>query len=332
MSRIAFIGAGRWALALALKLHDRGHAVALWEPSAESLARFAAGRLHPDLPLDGPVPERVAVTGDAPTALAAADFAVFAVPSTALAQTASAVADLLATSTLVVTVTKGIDPQSLKRLSVVLGERVRRTNICVLAGPGIPYDVVAGDPTSLVAASDDPTTAERVRDTFAGGTLRVYSHPDVVGVELGAAIKNVVAIAGGICDGIGLGINAKAALLTRGLAETVRLGVALNASPMTFAGLSGMGDLIVTAFSPNSRNHELGRLIGSGLPLTEARTRLNGVAEGAITCRSVRAIAARQNVTMPICDEVYRILHEGVSPDESLKRLIDRKPKPEVWR
>jgi glycerol-3-phosphate dehydrogenase (NAD(P)+) len=332
MSSVAFVGAGRWALALALALHRRGHTVRLWEPEPRALARFLTDRHHPDLPPNHPIPIEITVTGEPAQALRQAEIIAFAVPSPSLAVTAESIKHLIPTGAAVLTVTKGVDPQSLRRLSLVLAERLGRPSVCVLAGPGIPYDFVCGDPTSLVAASENRTTAERVRDVFSGGTLRVYSHDDVVGVELGAAIKNVIAIAGGVCDGLELGMNAKAALLTRGLAEMIRLGLTLNANPMTFAGLSGMGDLIVTAFSPHSRNHELGRLIGTGLALDDARASLNGVAEGATTCQSIRAIAGRLTVQMPICEEVYQMLFCGVTPAESLERLARRRPRPEVWQ
>ena len=330
--KVSFVGAGRWALALAGRMAANGLDASLWETDRRNLERFLKNRNHPDLPPDRPVPESVSVADDLPAVLARAEIVVFAVPSTALKQTAQAVRAAGARPRVVVTVTKGIDPDTLQRMSVVLTDTLRPLPVVVLAGPGIPYDFALGDPTSLVAASEDEAGAVLVRDSFSGGNLRVYSHADVVGVELGAALKNVVALAAGILDGLGLGINAKSALIARGLAEMIRLGIAFNANPMTFAGLSGMGDLIVTAFSEHSRNHTLGRAIGAGVDPGAAQQALAGVAEGAVTARSARALAARQGVEMPIVEEVCRILFEGSAPKESLERLLRRPPKQEIWK
>ena len=330
--RIAFVGAGRWALALGIRLAENGHEVALWEFSPSNLERLKSTRRHPDLPEDVALPTTVSVTNDLGGAVAAAQVIVFAVPSDTLAGVVQQVKPLNPKPQALVTVTKGIEPKTLKRLSVTISEALPALPVVVLAGPGIPYDVALGDPTSLVAASASETAAAMVRDTFTGGNLRVYSHGDVVGVELGAALKNVIAIAAGVADGIGLRINAKAALLTRGLAEITRLGLAFNANPLTFAGLSGMGDLIVTAFSDHSRNHALGVAVGRGEPTAAALSGLSGVAEGAITVRSARSLAGNQRVEMPITEEVYRMLYEGASPRDSMARLLRRSPRQEIWK
>jgi len=330
--RITFVGADRWALALGTKLAANGHDISLWEFNPANLERLTTTRRHPDLPDDVAVPATVSVTNDLGGAVAAAQFIVFAVPSEALAGAVRQVKALNPKPKTLVTVTKGIEPKTLKRLSVTITEALPALPVVVLAGPGIPYDVALGDPTSLVAASVNETAAALVRDTFSGGNLRVYSHGDVVGVELGAALKNVIAIAAGVADGIGLRINAKAALLTRGLAEITRLGLAFNANPLTFAGLSGMGDLIVTAFSEHSRNHVLGAAIGRGEPTAAVLSGLSGVAEGAITVRSARSLAGSQRVEMPITEEIYRILYENASPHDSMARLLRRSSRQEIWK
>ena len=330
--KIAFVGAGRWALALGIRLAANGHAVSLWEFNRRNLERLTSTRHHPDLPEEVEVPTAVRVTSELGDAVTAAQVLVFAVPSDTLASVVQQVKALAPKPQALVTVTKGIEPGTLKRLSVIVSNALPLSPVVVLAGPGIPYDVALGDPTSLVAASPDERGAALVRDTFSGGNLRVYSHGDVVGVEFGAALKNVIAIAAGVCDGIGLGINAKAALLTRGLAEITRLGLAFNANPLTFAGLSGMGDLIVTAFSDHSRNHALGVAVGRGEPTATALSGLSGVAEGAITVRSARALAGSQRVEMPITEEVYRMLYEGISPRDSMARLLRRSPRQEIWK
>ncbi len=328
--KIAFVGAGRWALALGIRLAANGHEVSLWEFSQASIDRLTVTRHHPDLPGNVEVPEAVTVTNDLGKAVAGAQTIVFAVPSDTLAGVVQQVRALKPKPQALVTVTKGIEPKTLKRLSVTISDAMPGLPVVVLAGPGIPCDVALGDPTSLVAASVNDNAAAAVRDTFTGGNLRVYSHGDVVGVELGAALKNVIAIAAGVADGIGLGINAKAALLTRGLAEITRLGLAFNANPMTFAGLSGMGDLIVTAFSDHSRNHTLGVAIGRGQTPDAALASQVGVAEGATTVRSARALAGSQRVEMPITEEVYRMLYEDVSPRDSMARLLHRSPRQEI--
>jgi len=330
--RIAFVGAGRWALALGIRLGANGHEISFWECNHANLERLTTTRRHPDLPEDVAVPVTVSVTNDLTDAVAAAQFIVFAVPSDTVAGVVQQIKALNPKPQALVTVTKGIEPKTLKRLSVTITDAMPGLPVVVPAGPGIPYDVALGDPTSLVAASTNENAAGSVRDTFTGGNLRVYSHGDVVGVELGAALKNVIAIAAGVADGIGLGINAKAALLTRGLAEITRLGLAFNANPLTFAGLSGMGDLIVTAFSDHSRNHTLGVAIGRGETTTAALASLAGVAEGAATVRSARTLAGSQRVEMPITEEVDRMLYEGASPRDSMARLLRRSPRQEIWK
>jgi len=330
LKKLAFVGAGRWAVALARGFAERDLEVALWEPDSRALGNLLTSRRHPDLPESATIPASVHLTDDVSDALSGSWLVVFATPSSALTQSARAVAPHITDScAAVVTVAKGIDPESTERLSVVLRRAIPDSPVVVLAGPGIPHDFALGDPTSLVAASEDTSAAELVRDALSAGNLRIYSSGDVVGVELGGALKNVVAIAAGIADGLGLGLNAKAALLTRGLAEMTRLGLAMNANPLTFAGLSGMGDLIVTAFSDNSRNHNLGLLVARGLDLRAASARLNGVAEGTLACQTALALASRHRVELPITQEVHDILYKGADPKRSLRRLLGRSPKPE---
>ncbi len=329
--KIAFIGSGRWALSLALGFLKYGAQPALWEKDTSRLKELLKTRHHPDLPEGIILPDRLTISGDHESVLSHARLVIFATPSSALAQAAHYCAPAFSAETrVVITVTKGIDPKTLKRMSVLLKEILPNLPMVVLAGPAIPYDFALGDPTSLVAASDDENAARIVRDALTAGNLRIYSSNDVVGVELGAALKNVIAVAAGIADGLRLGINTKAALLTRGLAEMTRLGLSMNANPLTFSGLSGIGDLIVTAFSNHSRNHSLGLLIGQGKTLDEAQTALNGVAEGATTVRSARLLASRHRIEMPITEEVYRILYENSAPQNSVKRLLGRTPKKEV--
>ncbi|MGB9743013.1 MAG: NAD(P)H-dependent glycerol-3-phosphate dehydrogenase [candidate division WOR-3 bacterium] len=330
--KAGFIGAGRWALTLALKLYAKGIKVALYEPAEAARNRLLTTRRHPDLPESAVLPAPVNVSSEPEPVLKDAEILIFATPAVALARAAATIKPLIPESCrLLVSVTKGIEPNTHKRLSLVLRETFPGMPVVVLAGPGIPYDVANNDPTSLVAVSEDEAAARLIRDTFTTGTLRVYSHTDVVGVEIAAAFKNVIAIAAGIADGIGLGINAKSALLTRGLAEITRLGLALNANPLTFAGLAGMGDLIVTAFSPYSRNHRLGIAIGTGIEPSSALAGLNGVAEGYWTARAGLELSRRLRVEMPITEEVYRLLYQGEKPANSIERLLRRPTKKEFY-
>lgn len=330
--KVAFIGAGRWALALAAHLAKHGHQISLYEPSPLLLARALNTRRHPDLPPSWQFPPDLCLSSDPAEVLSSSEVVVFATPSSELCRAAETLAGQIPANTrAIVSVTKGLDSQTLQRISSRLQKLVPGLPVVVLAGPAIPYDFAAGDPTSLVAASEDTPAAELVRTLFAAGHLRVYSHNDVTGVELGAALKNVIALAAGIATAIGLRINAKAALLTRGLAEITRLGLALNCNPLTFAGLSGIGDLIVTAFSEHSRNYQLGLAVGRGVPIPQALRSLNGVAEGFSTCRIGYELGRRMSVELPITEQVFRILHQGAQPSQSLEQLLRRSPKKEVW-
>lgn len=330
--KVTFIGAGRWAVALALKLAGKGYTPALYDVNPEVVHRLIRTRRHPDLPEPVQIPERLAFFSEPAPALEGARLVVFATPAAALAAAAEAVARLIpATLPAVVSVSKGLDPKTRRRLSVVLGSIIKHAPVVVLAGPAIPYDVVLGDPTSLVAVSENEAAARFVQDSFTTENLRVYYHTDLVGVELAAAFKNVIALAAGIADGLGLGLNAKSALLTRGLAEITRLGLALNANPLTFSGLAGMGDLIVTAFSPHSRNHRLGVAIGRGKRPEEAQQELSGVAEGVTTARTGLELARTLKLEMPITEEVYRIVYQGTPPEESIRRLLSRPLKKEFY-
>jgi glycerol-3-phosphate dehydrogenase (NAD(P)+) len=330
--KVAFIGAGRWAIALAIKLAEKNISVALYDPDTQKLEQLNAGRRHPDLPETVLLPETIVLSPDPELVLEQATIVVFATPSALLVEAANTIKPLIPkTAQALVSVSKGIEPKTCRRLSVALQAIISAPPVVVLAGPAIPYDMVQGDPTSLVAVSENEGAAQQIRNLFTISNLRIYHHTDVVGVEIAAAFKNVIAIAAGISDGLGLGLNAKAALLTRGLAEITRLGLALNANPLTFSGLAGMGDLIVTAFSPYSRNHQLGLILSKGKDFQSAQTELTGVAEGAITAFAGRELALKMHVEMPITEEIYRILYQGTKPSESIERLLNRPLKREFY-
>ncbi|MEO0093621.1 MAG: NAD(P)H-dependent glycerol-3-phosphate dehydrogenase [candidate division WOR-3 bacterium] len=330
---IGFIGAGRWGIALALILNRKGVSVKMWEYDPGRADALNEQRKIPELPATATIPETIVITNNLTEVLTDAEILVFAVPAQTLRSVVTTVYEAKPSDeTILVSVVKGIDQNTLKRMSEVIREKFDSAKLVVLAGPGIPYDVVAGSPTSLVAASDDAKACTLVQEVFSFENLRVYSHSDVVGVELGGALKNVIAIAAGICDGLNLGINAKAALLTRGLAEITRLGIALNANPLTFAGLSGMGDLIVTAFSPYSRNWQVGKELAKSKSLKSILESLPGTAEGVATAKAGIGLANKFRIEMPLTEEVNRILFENSDPRVSLQRLLKRQLKAELWR
>jgi glycerol-3-phosphate dehydrogenase (NAD(P)+) len=217
------------------------------------------------------------------------------------------------------------------RGSEILNQVLSPAGLSVLSGPSIAYEVARGVPTTVVAASPKPEIARQVQEIFSFDNFRVYTSRDVVGVELGGALKNVIVIAAGICDGLGLGVNAKGAILSRGLREITRLGTAMGADPLTFAGLSGMGDLVTTAFSLHSRNRWVGEQLGRGRPLSQILSSMVMVAEGVPTTRAAVELARAHKVEMPITQGVYEVCFEGLSPREGMRRLMERSLKPEVW-
>lgn len=329
---IGFIGAGRWGISLALILNRKGLSIKMWEYDSERVKNLNRNRKIPELPEPTEIPDSILITDNLNEVVRDTEVLVFVVPAQSLRSAVAAVYEAKPNNdTIFVSAVKGIEQKTLKRMTEVIREKFVSIQPVVLAGPGIPYDLVAGSPTSLVAAAEDKKASSLIQEIFSFENLRVYSHSDVVGVELGGALKNVIAIAAGICDGLGFGINAKAALLTRGLAEISRLGIALNANPLTFAGLSGMGDLIVTAFSPHSRNWQVGNQLAKGERLAPILNRLSGVAEGVTTTKSAIGLANKFRVEMPLTEEVNRILFEDSEPKESLARLLKRRLKSELW-
>lgn len=330
---VAILGAGNWGTTLAILLSKKGHEVTLWEFFSERAEKIRQDRENKDFLPGITIPREIRVTsqiGD----IKGVGLVCFALPSHVMRSCSKLVAQVELDKSIVVSVAKGIEKETLKRMSEVLGEEIpesSRKGICALSGPSIASEVVRGTPTTVVAASSNQGVAEAVQEAIIGSTLRVYTNPDVIGVELGGALKNVIVIAAGVCDGLGLGANAKGALLTRGLAEITRLGVALGAEPSTFAGLSGMGDLITTSFSSHSRNRYLGEEIAKGRSLNDILSSMVMVAEGVNTTLSARELAKRYSVEMPITEQVYLTLFEGKPPRDAISHLMLREPKPEVW-
>ncbi len=339
---LAIFGAGSWGTAVAIHLAEAGRRVTLWGRRAEAVARLQATRCNEAYLPDAAIPEAVALTHDLEAA-ARAPVWVVAAPShavRALAETlrphVAACAEAHGAPPLVVSLAKGIENGTLMTttqvLADVLSPAVPTPRIGVLYGPSHAEEVAGGAPTTVVAAAPVPATCKAMQRLFMTDRLRVYANADVRGVEVGGSVKNVLALAAGISDGVGYGDNAKAALITRGLAEMRRLGVAMGAWPATFAGLAGIGDVVVTCMSRHSRNRRLGEAIGQGRTLKQAEAATQMVAEGVRTTVSTRDLARRYDVDMPITEAVYAILFDAKAPEAAMHDLMTRAAKPELAR
>ena len=331
--RIAVIGAGSWGTALACSLAgDGGHDVVLWARREEAAGAMRRTRRNAEYLPGAALPDALQITSDLPAAVAGRDLWIVAVPSQSVRHVAETLAGLVTPDHTVVSVAKGIETGTLLTTSQVLISTLPNADpdrIGVLYGPSHAEEVGGRLPTTVVVAMADDAEAERVQSAFMTDTLRVYRNADVIGVEIAGSVKNVMALAAGMCDGVGLGDNAKAAMVTRGLAEVKRLGLAMGADPLTFAGLAGIGDLVVTCFSKHSRNRHVGEEVGKGRPLGEVQQEMNMVAEGVKTTRSALALARKHGVEMPITEAVHAILFEGKAPQEAVCELMTRTPKRE---
>jgi glycerol-3-phosphate dehydrogenase (NAD(P)+) len=332
MKRVTVLGGGSWGTTLALVLHDNGHQVVVWEFDSKQVEAVRNdGENRKFLP-GVPLPASIEITDDLSVSLDGAEAVVFAVPSHVVRSVAGSAAGMIPDGTHVVNVAKGIENETLMRMSEVLAHGLNRpeaAGISSLVGPSHAEEVSRKLPTTVVAGALDETTAVFTRDLFMTEYLRIYTNTDLVGVELGVSLKNVIAIAAGICDGLGYGDNTKGALLTRGLAEMTRLGVTMGGKPETFAGLSGMGDLITTCISKHSRNRHVGEAIAEGRTLEEILDSMVMVAEGVRTTRSVAELSEKLSVEMPICEQMNLVLFEGKPPREAIANLMLRDPRPE---
>jgi glycerol-3-phosphate dehydrogenase (NAD(P)+) len=326
---VAIVGAGSWGTALAIHLGRAGLPVRLWARGGALAATLQTSRENPRYLPGVPVPAGVRVTADAAEALAGCGAVLVAVPSHHVEAVLERIGPRVPERAVLVSATKGLEPRQGLRMSEVLTRRLPGRPVAVLSGPSFAREVAQGRPTALVVASGDEDVAAALQRRLAGPALRLYTNRDVVGVELGGAVKNVMAIATGLGDGLGLGENARAALITRGLAEIVRLGVAVGAQPATFAGLAGLGDLVLTCTGGQSRNHALGHEIARGRALAEVEAATPMVAEGVRTVSSVLRMARTGGVSMPICEEVAAVLFEGRPVAQSLAALLAREPRPE---
>ncbi len=326
---ITIIGDGGWGTAVGLLLHSYGHTVTLWGPFPDYIDEIRERRENPRYLPGVPLPETLAWSADPAAALAGAEAVVLASPSKFFADVCRRFAGLVRPDTLTVSLTKGLCEATHCRMSELAQEILGLRSVAVLSGPSHAEEVARGIPTAVVAASSDEAAARRVQELFSGPRFRVYTSDDPLGVEIGGAVKNVIAIAVGASDGLGFGDNTRAALITRGLAEVTRFGLALGARPETFAGLSGVGDLIVTCTSRHSRNHTVGERLGRGEPIGTILDSMRMVAEGVWNARVIHTLAQNIGLDLPISRVVYGLCHQGLSARAAVEALMSRDIKPE---
>ncbi|MCK4689344.1 MAG: NAD(P)H-dependent glycerol-3-phosphate dehydrogenase [Candidatus Marinimicrobia bacterium] len=322
---MAVLGAGSWGTTIAIHLFKKGYRVALWEYFPENVALMNRTRKNPLL-RGIPIPHEIPISNNLDDVISGASIIIIAVPSHTVRALLNNLKEKVTKDIIFVNLSKGVEEDTLKRMSQVISEVLDHPEekIVTLHGPSHAEEVSREIPTAVVAASKSMETAELVQKIFMSPYLRVYINTDIIGVELGGAVKNIIAIASGICDGMGLGDNTKAALMTRGLAEIIRMGLKLGAREETFAGLSGVGDLIVTCNSKHSRNRYVGEEIGKGRKLKEVLDGMTMVAEGVHTCKTVYQMIEKYSVVMPISEEIYKVLFENKDPRQAVRDLMNR--------
>jgi len=328
-SAVAVIGGGSWGTALAREIGRRGGPVRLWVRDAALAATIAATRENARYLPGVRLPDSVLVTADHLEALDSAGLVIVAVPSHFVRGVLAPMAAGFAPGAALLSATKGLEPETALRMSQLLSELSPEHAVAALSGPSFAREVALGKPTALVVASADAAAARKLQERLTAPAFRLYTNRDLVGVEIGGALKNVMAIATGLSDGLGLGENARAALITRGLAEIGRLALALGGQASTLAGLAGLGDLVLTCTGSESRNHRLGLAVAQGRTLAQAEASTRMIAEGVRTVASARVLAARAGVSMPLCDEVSAVLFEGKPVKDALASLLAREPRPE---
>jgi glycerol-3-phosphate dehydrogenase (NAD(P)+) len=332
MEKVSIFGAGSWGTALGYVLAQNGHDLLVWTHRAEQAEEINRHTNNKYLK-NAQLPENLVATSDLKKAVHHADVHVLAVPTKAIREVCTSIRENLDKKVLFVHVSKGIEPDSLKRISEMIREEIPEQwieDVVVLSGPSHAEEVVQEQPTTVTAACGNTAAAERVQDMFMNQYFRVYTNTDVIGVELGGALKNIIALAVGITSGLGFGDNAKAALMTRGLAEIARLGVKMGAAPLTFSGLTGVGDLIVTCTSVHSRNWRAGNMLGKGKTIDEVLEEMGMVVEGIRTTKAAYQLAHKYDVPMPITDALYSVLFDGVTTDEAVNKLMGRNKKNEL--
>ncbi len=329
-TNIAVLGDGGWGTTIAILLANKGYTVRLWSAFRDYAAILDKKRVNPKFLPGIRIPRRIGITSDLKLALRNADCIVLAIPSQYLRRVLKNLKNIaVGKNTAFLSATKGIEIGSLKRMSEVIHEELGPVKLAVLSGPTIAHEVATGIPSTAVIASHSAPLRKRLQDIFTTDRFRIYTSDDVAGVELGGSLKNVIAIACGISDGLGFGSNTKAALLSRGLAEIARLGACQGAKIKTFSGISGLGDLVTTCVSEYSRNRSVGEQIGRGTTYTQIRKRMQMVAEGVPTARSAFELSIKNKVDMPITREVFRVLYKGKSPLNAVKDLMARRKKEE---
>ncbi|MCM1027096.1 MAG: NAD(P)-dependent glycerol-3-phosphate dehydrogenase [Roseburia sp.] len=329
MARITILGGGSWGIALAVLLHKNGHQICVWSALEQEIEMLREKHEHKMLP--GVIlPEDTVFTTDEREAVEDRDLLVFAVASSYTRATAKRLSSLVAEGQKIVNVAKGIEERTLMTLSQIIEEEIPQADVAVMSGPSHAEEVGRGLPTTIVVGAGSQETAEYIQNLFMSEVFRVYISPDILGMELGGALKNVVALAAGIADGLGYGDNAKAALITRGITEIARLGTEMGGRFETFCGLTGIGDLIVTCASMHSRNRRAGILIGQGKSCQEAMDEVKMVVEGVYSARAAMELARKYDVQLPIIEQVNAVLFEGKSADQAVRELMLRDKKIEI--
>lgn len=329
MAEVGVIGAGSWGTALALLLHKNGNHVTVWSIMEDEIRMLQTEREQKDKLLGVKLPEEMVFTTNLEQSVRGKDVLVLAVPSPFIRNTAKMMAPFVRDGQMIVNVAKGIEESTLMTLSAVIEEEISIADVAVLSGPSHAEEVGGGIPTTIVVGAREKETAEYLQNLFMNEVFRVYTSSDVLGIEIGAALKNVVALAAGIADGLGYGDNTKAALITRGIAEIARLGISMGGRIETFYGLTGIGDLIVTCASMHSRNRRAGILIGRGATMDEAMKEVKMVVEGVYSAKAGYALSQKYHVSMPIIEQVNKVLFEKVAADDAVRELMLRDKKVE---
>ncbi|ASR04126.1 NAD(P)H-dependent glycerol-3-phosphate dehydrogenase [Gordonia rubripertincta] len=333
--RAAVMGAGSWGTAVAKVLVDAGTETVIWARRPELADAINSEHVNPNYLSDITLPEELTATSDSVEALSGADIVVCGVPSQSLRENLKQWTPHIGSDASLVSLAKGIETSTLLRMSEVIAEvtGVADDRVAVLTGPNLAHEVAEGQPAATVIACTDDSRAVTLQSAFSTRYFRPYTNTDVIGCEIGGSAKNVIALACGIASGVGFGQNTLATIITRGLAETIRLGVAVGAQIETLAGLAGVGDLVATCSSPLSRNRTFGARLGEGATMAEAQAATNGqVAEGVKSCSSVRALAEKHQVPMPLTDAVHKVCHDGQSVADAINSLLGRSAKPEIYR
>lgn len=327
---IGIIGNGGWGTTLAIHLSRQGYGVTLWGAFEDDIQKISKTRINDKFLPGIKIPKNVILTSDLARAVESSDLVVFAVPSQYALNVIKKLKAFDWKDKIFLSVTKGFDTRNLWRISEIVRNVLgSKTTFAVLSGPTIAREVALKSPTMAVVASRNTKAAEAIQNIFHSETFRIYTSSDVAGLEIGGSVKNVIALACGICDGLGFGTNAKAAILTRGLSEIARLGKIYGAKAQTFSGLSGLGDLITTCFNESSRNRSVGQGLGQGRSLKQILSKMHMVAEGVETVKAVHGLARKHKIAMPIAEEVYKILYKNKSASKAVKDLMGRKAKVE---